>query len=111
VIALLRPLLAIYFSTWAIVSLLGALIIITGLLHIIGGFRIGSVYGSQWAWGSYLIGSVQVMLGLIVLIYPWEPIPAVWLTAGAWCIITGILLLIDARRLRTQTILEQDKIN
>ena len=54
-IALLRPLLANYFSAWAIVSLLGALIIITGLLHIIGGFRIGSVYGSQWAWGSYMV--------------------------------------------------------
>ena len=105
VIALLRPLLAIYFSTWAIVSLLGALIIITGLLHIFGGFRIRSVYGSQWAWGSYLVGFVQVILGIIVLIYPWEPVPAVWLMASTWCIITGILLLLDARRLRTQAIL------
>jgi uncharacterized membrane protein HdeD (DUF308 family) len=61
--------------------------------------------------GSYLVGSIQVMLGLIVLIYPWEPIPAVWLAAGAWCIITGILLLIDARRLRTQPILDIEKIN
>ena len=110
-IALLRPLLALYFSTLAIVLLLGVLVIITGILHIFGGIRISSAYGSQWAWGSYLVGSVQVMLGLIVLIYPWEPVPAVWLTAGAWCIITGILLLIDARRLRTQEILENEKIN
>ena len=110
VIALLRPLLALYFSSWAIVSLLGALIIITGILHIIGGFRIGSVYGSQWAWGSYLVGFIQVILGLIVIIFPWEPIRAVWLMASIWCIITGILLLLDARRLRTQAILSKGNI-
>jgi len=110
VFALLRPLLDIYFSTWAIVTLLGALMIITGLLHIIGGFKIGSVYGSQWAWGSYLVGFVQVILGLIVVIYPWEPVRAVWLMASIWCIITGIPLLLDARRLRTQAILNKEKM-
>ena len=111
VIALLRPLLAVYFSTLAIVLLLGALVIITGLLHIFGGFRISSAYGSQWAWGSYLVGFLQVILGTIVLIYPWEPVPAVWLIASIWCIITGILLLFDARRLRTQAVLEKEKNN
>ena len=110
-IALLRPLLAIYFSNLAIVLLLGVLVIITGLLHIFGGFRISSTYGSQWAWGSYLVGFVQVILGTIVLIYPWEPIPAVWLIAGSWCMLTGILLLFDARRLRTQAISEKEKNN
>ena len=110
VIALLRPLLAVYFSTLAIVLLLGVLVIITGILHIFGGFRIGSAYGSHWAWGSYLVGFLQVILGLIVLIYPWEPVPVVWLIASIWCIITGILLLLDARRLRTQAILDKENI-
>jgi uncharacterized membrane protein HdeD (DUF308 family) len=110
-IALLRPLLAIYFSTLAIVLLLGVLVIITGILHIFGGFRISSTFGSQWAWGSYLVGFVQVILGTVVLIYPWEPVPAVWVIAGTWCIITGILLLFDARRLRTQAILDKEIIN
>jgi uncharacterized membrane protein HdeD (DUF308 family) len=109
VIALLRPMLASYFSNLGTVLLLGVLVIITGILHIFGGFRISSAYGSQWAWGSYLVGSVQVVLGSIVLIYPWEPIPVVWLIAGAWCIITGILLLLDARRLRTQGLIAEDK--
>ena len=108
-IALLRPLLAIYFSNLVIVLLLGILVIFTGLLHIFGGFRISSSYGSQWAWGSYLVGFVQVILGAIVLIYPWEPIPIVWLIASIWCIITGILLLLDARRLRTQANFDQEE--
>jgi uncharacterized membrane protein HdeD (DUF308 family) len=110
VIALLRPLLANYFSILTIVLLLGVLVIITGLLHIFGGFRISSAYGSQWAWGSYLIGSVQLLLGLIVLIYPWEPIPIVLLITSIWCIITGFLLLIDARLKRNQAILDKEEI-
>ena len=111
VIALLRPVLAVYFSSWAIALLLGVLVILTGLLHIFGGFRISSAYGSQWAWGSYLVGFVQVILGTIVLIYPWEPVPVVWLIAGGWCIITGILLLFDARRLRSLAILGEERID
>ena len=110
-IALLRPLLAFYFSNLVIVLLLGVLVIFTGLLHIFGGFRISSAYGSQWAWGSYLVGIVQVILGLIVVIYPWEPIPIVWWIASLWCIITGILLLFDARRLRTQALMEKEVLN
>lgn len=107
IIALLRPLLAIYFSNLIIVLILGVLVIFTGLLHVFGGFRISSAYGSQWAWGSYLVGFIQIILGSMVLIYPWEPIPAVWLAASIWCIITGILLLIDAQRLRKQTFLDK----
>jgi len=105
----MRPLLASYFSTLTIVLLLGVLVIITGLLHILGGFQISSTYGSQWAWGSYLVGSIQLLLGLVVLIYPWEPIPIVLFIASIWCIITGILLLIDARQRRTQAIFGKNK--
>jgi len=110
VMALMRPLLAYYFSSLTIVLLLGVLVIITGILHIFGGFRISSAYGSQWAWGSYLVGSLQLILGVIVLIYPWEPIPIVLLIASIWCIITGILLLLDARIKRTQAIFDKEKI-
>ena len=110
VIALLRPLLGYYFSNLTIVLLLGALVILTGLLHIFGGFRISSTYGSQWAWGSYLVGIVQVILGIVVIIYPWEPIPIVLMIASIWCLLTGILLLFDARRLRIQGIVDKEKI-
>ena len=99
-IALLSPILARHLATWVIVSLIGAFAIITGLLHIFGGFRTGSEYGRQWSWGSYLLGTVQVILGVVALTNPWEPIPAGWLVASGWCLITGILMLLDARHLR-----------
>jgi len=99
-IALLRPILARHIETWVIVSLIGAFAIITGLLHIFGGFKTGSEYGRHWSWGSYLLGSVQVLLGVVALTSPWEPIPVGWLIASGWCLITGLLMVLDARRLR-----------
>ena len=59
--------------------------------------------------GSYLVGSIQLLLGMVVLIYPWEPIPIVLSIASVWCIITGIFLLIDARQRRTHAIFGKRK--
>ena len=99
-IALVRPIATQFMATWVFVALIGALSIITGLAHIFGGFRHGSEDGAHWSWGSYLVGLVQVALGVIVVIYPFEPIPPVIWMASGWCLITGVLLILDARRLR-----------
>jgi uncharacterized membrane protein HdeD (DUF308 family) len=102
VIALLRPIATQFMATWVFVALIGALSIITGLTHIFGGFSTGSEDRGHWSWGSLLVGLVQVVLGVIVVIYPFEPIPPVlWLVSG-WCLITGVLLILDARRLRVR---------
>ena len=100
VIALVRPIATQFVATWVFVALVGALSILTGLAHILGGFRTGSEAGTHWSWGSYLVGAVQVMLGVIIVIYPFEPIPPVLWTASVWCLLTGVLLILDARRLR-----------
>jgi uncharacterized membrane protein HdeD (DUF308 family) len=101
-IALARPIVAEFFATWVIVALIGALSIITGLAHIFGGFRAEPENGSHWSWGSYLVGGVQVVLGAIIVIYPFEPTPAARLMVVGWCLITGVLLILDAQRLRTR---------
>ena len=62
-IALVRPIAVQFMAVWMFVSLIGALSIITGLVHILGGFRAGSDDGPHWSWGSYLVGLVQVALG------------------------------------------------
>ena len=98
-IALARPVVVHYFATWIFVSLVGVVSIITGLLHIFGGFRSGPEYGPHWSWGSYLMGSVQLILGTVALISPWEPTRVAWWAAGGWCLIAGILLLLDAWRM------------
>ena len=99
-IALARPIVAQFFATWVIVALIGALSILTGLAHIFGGFRTEPEDGSHWSWGSYLVGGIQVVLGAIIVIYPFEPTPAARLMVVGWCLITGVLLILDALRLR-----------
>ena len=101
-IALVRPIATQFIATWVFVALIGVLSIITGLAHIFGGFGTGSEDRGHWSWGSLLVGLVQVVLGVIVVIYPFEPIPPVlWLVTG-WCLITGVLLILDALRLRAR---------
>ena len=115
-IALARPIVAHFFATWVIVALIGALSILTGLAHIFGGFRTGpengsedgSEDGSHWSWGSYLGGGVQVVLGVFIVIYPFEPTPAARLMVVGWCLITGVLLILDALRLRTRAFSNAD---
>jgi len=43
-----------------------------------------------------------VVLGVIVVIYPFEPIPPVLWLARGWCLLTGVLLTLDALRLRAR---------
>ena len=107
-IALLRPIATQYVSTWVFVALIGILSILTGLTHIFGGFSTASEDRGHWSWGSYLVGGVQVVLGVIVVIYPFEPIPPVlWLVSG-WCLLTGVLLTLDALRLRARASADGD---
>ncbi|GAH85404.1 unnamed protein product, partial [marine sediment metagenome] len=108
VLALVRPIATQFVATWVFVALIGVLSIIIGLAHIFGGFRAGSEDGRHWSWGSYLVGILQVALGVIVVIYPFEPIPPVLWIASGWCLITGVLLILDARRMRTRAVSNTD---
>ena len=107
-IALVRPIATQFIAIWVFVALIGVLSIITGLAHIFGGFSTGSEDRGHWSWGSFIVGLVQVVLGVIVVIYPFEPIPPVlWLVTG-WCLITGVLLILDALRLRARASSNRD---
>jgi len=107
-IALVRPIATQFMATWVFVALIGVLSIITGLAHIFGGFNTAPEDRAHWSWGSYLVGLMQVVLGVIVVIYPFEPIPPVlWLVSG-WCLLTGVLLILDALRLRARSVSNAD---
>ncbi len=108
-IALVRPIAMQFLATWVFMALIGALSIITGLAHIFGGFRTGREDGSHWSWGSYLVGGVQVVLGAVIVNYPFEPTPMARLMATGWCLITGLLLILDALRVRTHAFSNADE--
>ena len=51
-----------------LLDILAVAIILTGLLHLFGGFRTGEDASRQWSWTSFLLGVFEVALGILLLI-------------------------------------------
>lgn len=52
-----------------IVSLLGAIITLTGLVHVFEGFRVGEDRHRQRSWTSAVLGIFEIALGGVVLLW------------------------------------------
>ena len=89
-------------SEIAIIYLLGVVILLTGVLHMAGGFRTGEDRVRQWSWGGFLLGLFEVVLGVMLLIAPLERGPAIYLAASVWAFLGGAMLIGDALRVRAQ---------
>jgi uncharacterized membrane protein HdeD (DUF308 family) len=66
----------------AVVELLGVVILLTGVLHMMGEFRLGGVFKRKHETLHFLLGLFEVVLGLTLILSPLEqgPITA-WLSA------------------------------
>ena len=96
------------------VYVLGAIMILTGLLHIFGGFPTGSELSNEprairrrrrrgpriRSWTSVLLGVFEVVLGLLLILNPQERVPGVYLAASIWALVGGVILIGDALRVR-----------
>jgi uncharacterized membrane protein HdeD (DUF308 family) len=95
-----------------LLSVIGLIILLTGLMHIFGGFRTGPVetrtYGQirsrvwprTWSWTAFFLGLFEIVLGVILVIAPMERGPGIYLAASVWALVGGTILLGDAPRLR-----------
>ena len=82
------------------VDLFAVVAILTGLLHLLEGYRIRQDHGRKWSWGSLFLGVVQIVLGALILASPEEVPTGVLYVAMIWALIGGIGLLADAYRWR-----------
>ena len=87
-------------SEVAILYLLGSVILLTGVLHMLGGFRTGEDRFRQWSWGSFMLGFFEIVLGVMLLIAPLDRGPAIYLAASVWAFLGGAMLIGDALRVR-----------
>jgi uncharacterized membrane protein HdeD (DUF308 family) len=78
-------------------------VFVAGLVHVFGGFQIGSDYGRAWSWGSFLLGLVEIILGLMMLASPWVSIEMITLIGIIWGMTAGIGLIAEALRMRKLT--------
>jgi uncharacterized membrane protein HdeD (DUF308 family) len=81
-------------------SLLGVVILLTGLLHIFGGFRVGEHAHRKWSWTSFILGVFEIVLGLMLIIEPMGRSTFFYLAASIWALVGGFILIMDAVRLR-----------
>ena len=91
-----------------LISVIGLIIFLTGLMHIFGGFRTGpeEVHllskNRRGSWTAFLLGLFEIVLGLLLVVEPLGRGPLVYFAASIWALIGGAILLGDAARQRRE---------
>ena len=93
-VVLRHPLLAALTAPAVIVIVLGVQGVVMGVLDIVGGFTGGGV-------GSFFIGVINFVIGLLLLGAPFAAALAVPLVFGVLLLIQGIALIVLALRVRS----------
>jgi uncharacterized membrane protein HdeD (DUF308 family) len=81
-------------------SLIGVLILLTGILHAFGGFRVGDENSRKWSLTSLLLGIFEIVLGIMLIIEPMGRSTFLYLAASIWALVGGFILISDAVRMR-----------
>jgi uncharacterized membrane protein HdeD (DUF308 family) len=100
--ALSRNILSDLFSLQQLLYLLGSVMILTGVIHISGGFRIGKLERHR-TWASIIIGVFEIVLGVMAIFTGSLEFSAVFYWAlTLWALVGGFLLFADALAMRRQ---------
>ena len=90
--------------TWApdhiVLSLLGVVVLLTGLLHTFVGFRERGGTDRHRTWTSVLLGIFEIVLGLQLIVAPLEQGPIFYIAGAIWALVGGDILIGDALKAR-----------
>jgi uncharacterized membrane protein HdeD (DUF308 family) len=84
------------------VLLLGAVVVLTGLIHVFEGFRTGPGHERQRSWTSTLLGAFEIVLGLVVLMWRDDFGPIFYTLVIIWAFMAALVLLRQALRQRSR---------
>ena len=84
------------------ITVLGIAILLTGLMHMLGGFRTGEDASRERSWTSFLMGLFEFIMGGMLIIEPMRQGTLIYLGVSTWAIIGGVILIGDALRLRSK---------
>ena len=102
-LALTRRLATGYLSDVLVMNILGAVMILTGIVHITGGFRIGKMERHR-TWASVVLGIFEIILGALALLAEsLEFGPLFYWALITWALVGGFALFADALALRRRT--------
>jgi uncharacterized membrane protein HdeD (DUF308 family) len=89
------------FSDTVAITVLGIAILLTGLMHMLGGFRTAEDATRQLSRLSILLGLFEVVLGAALVVQPLDQGLIIYLGASIWAMVGGTILVGDALRLRS----------
>ena len=95
-----RTFVANYVAETTMFTVLGVIVLLTGIMHVSGGFKKGPDQVRRWSWTAFLIGAFEIILGLIVIISPLDRSPFFYFVAVVWAMLGGLILIGDALRVR-----------
>jgi len=74
--------------------------LLTGLIHLLGGFRLGQKFGRRWSWGHEFLGLVEIVIAVLVLLSLFVTVENLRILLSFWGVIAGVGLLADGLRMR-----------
>jgi uncharacterized membrane protein HdeD (DUF308 family) len=80
-------------------SVLGIVVLLTGILHAFGGFHIGDEKHRKLSATSFILGAFEIVLGLLLIIEPLGRSTFFYFTVTIWAFVGGFILMADAVRL------------
>ena len=83
-------------------ELLGGVILLTGVLHLFGEFRIGRVLKGERTTAQKILAIFEIVLGMMLIISPLDQGPFVYWAATIWALVGGGLIIADALRQRAR---------
>ena len=84
------------------ISLLGVVILLTGILHATAQIRAGSAFSRGHRALNFLLGIFEIVLGLTLVLSPLDRTPATYWIATIWALVFGILAIGQAFKQRSQ---------
>jgi uncharacterized membrane protein HdeD (DUF308 family) len=106
IVMLGRKMIGIVISEAILISLLGIVILLTGLLHAIGGFRTDEDV-RQWSWSSFTLGVIEIILGVLLILSPLELGQFVYWAVSIWAFVGGAIIIAEALYLRRQALIHR----
>ena len=86
-------------SPGELVSAVAVTTVATGCLRIVGAFEVEERTGHRWTIGGLILGSVEIVLGVILFLVRNTQASAVRVTIGIWGLVAGSLLLAQGVRM------------
>ena len=97
---LLRPVLEGHLSESVLTIIFALIMLLAGLIHFLGGFRLGQTHGRRWSLGHEFLGLVEIAISILIFISILVTVDNLRILLSFWGLIAGVGLILDGLRIR-----------